>query len=217
MKFTDYLYEEAKDVWGEYLKHPFLIEIGKGTLPKDKFKNYLIQDYLYLIEFARVFAMGIVKSETIEDMKFFNEAVEGTIEDETAVHISYMNKLNISKKYAQTSKYDMVTTSYTSYMQSVSITGDLKALVVSTLPCTWSYNFIGNYIAKNYEDYLEDNFYGDWIKMYADEEFNNVANKWIDYTNKICENVDEKEKEKLKDIFIKSSLYELEFWNMAYK
>ncbi len=48
MKFTDYLFKEVKEIWDEYLTHPFVKEMGEGTLDKDKFKNYLIQDYLYL-------------------------------------------------------------------------------------------------------------------------------------------------------------------------
>lgn len=48
MLFTDYLYENSKEVWDKYLEHPFLIELGEGTLDKEKFRKYLIQDYLYL-------------------------------------------------------------------------------------------------------------------------------------------------------------------------
>ena len=48
MKFTDYLFKETKEIFDEYLKHPFLKELGQGILDKEKFKDYLIQDYLYL-------------------------------------------------------------------------------------------------------------------------------------------------------------------------
>ncbi|MBU3158147.1 hypothetical protein LL038_18940 [Clostridium estertheticum] len=60
MKFTDYIFEEVKGFWNSYLEHPFIKEIGEGTLDKGKFKNYLIQDYLYLKEYSKVFCVGLV-------------------------------------------------------------------------------------------------------------------------------------------------------------
>ena len=69
MLFTDYLYENSKEVWDKYLEHPFLIELGEGTLDKEKFRKYLIQDYLYLIEYAKVYAMACVKSRNMKDIK----------------------------------------------------------------------------------------------------------------------------------------------------
>ncbi|WP_270505941.1 thiaminase II [Paraclostridium sordellii] len=217
MKFTDYLFDEAKDIWESYLNHPFVREIGEGTLPKEKFKNYLIQDYLYLKEFSKVFAMGIVKSATIKEMKFFNRAAKGSMEDETAIHIDYMKKLDIPPVEAEKCELEMVSSSYTSYMQAVALTGGVKEIVMATLPCNWSYNYIGHYLYETYKDNLDTNYYKDWIKMYADSEFDELLKEWLDYTNYLCKNLSEDEMKKLTEIFIKSSLYELDFWNMAYE
>ena len=52
MILTDYLFNEAKEIWDGYLNHPFIREIGEGILNKDKFRRYLIQDFLYLKEYA---------------------------------------------------------------------------------------------------------------------------------------------------------------------
>ena len=87
MLFTDYLYENSKEVWDKYLEHPFLIELGEGTLDKEKFRKYLIQDYLYLIEYAKVYAMACVKSRNMKELKKFHNGVAGSIETETANHI----------------------------------------------------------------------------------------------------------------------------------
>ena len=68
MKFSQVLFEEVKGLWNEYLEHPFVKGIGEGTLDKEKFKNYLIQDYLYLKDYAKVFAMGVVKASTMKEI-----------------------------------------------------------------------------------------------------------------------------------------------------
>ena len=63
MSFSETLKEKAGKVWEECYKHPFLQELGMGTLEKEKFKFYLIQDYQYLMEYAKVFAAGMENSQ----------------------------------------------------------------------------------------------------------------------------------------------------------
>ena len=99
MLFTDYLYENSKEVWDKYLEHPFLIELGEGTLDKEKFRKYLIQDYLYLIEYAKVYAMACVKSRNMKELKKFHNGVAGSIETETANHIMYLKDFGKYRRY----------------------------------------------------------------------------------------------------------------------
>ncbi|MFR9070488.1 MAG: thiaminase II, partial [Paraclostridium sp.] len=143
----------------------------------------------YLKEFSRVFAMGMVKADTIKEMKFFNKAANGSIEDEAAIHIEYMKRLGVAPIVAEKCKLEMVSSSYISYMQAVSLTGGVKEIVMATLPCNWSYNYIGHYLYETYKDNLEGNYYKDWIKMYADNEFDEILKEWLEYTNHICKNL----------------------------
>lgn len=49
--FIEYLLErdDVKPAWHEYTHHDFCARMGDGTLPRETFKNYMIQDYLYLV------------------------------------------------------------------------------------------------------------------------------------------------------------------------
>lgn len=217
MGFTKELIDKAEYIWKEYLNHPFLIELSKGTLPKEKFKYYLIQDYLYLKEYSKVFCMGVIKSNDMKEMKFFYNSVKGTMEDETAVHIEYMKDLKIEPEEAEKYPYDLTTSSYTSYMKAISLTEGIKDIAVTTLSCTLSYGYIGKSLKKIYNNELEDNYYKKWIDMYDGKEFTIFCEKWTKYIDMICENISEEEKLRLEEIFIKCSIYEMEFWNMAYK
>ncbi len=217
MKFSEELFNEVKGIWDQYLKHPFVKGIGEGTLDKEKFKNYLIQDYLYLKDYAKVFAMGLVKARTMKEMKFYHDSIKGVLDDETAVHVNYLKGFGLSTEKVEKYKVELTTASYTSYMLGIALKGDSKDIAMTIMPCTWSYYYIGKYLYETYKDILEENFYSPWIKEYASEEFRQCTEAWIDYINEICENISEDEKERLKDVFIKSSLYEMEFWNMANK
>ena len=216
MKFTDELYEAAIDIWEEYLEHPFVKGIGDGTLDKEKFKTYLIQDYLYLVDYVKVFAMGIVKARNVEEMKLYYSAIEGILEDETQVHTNYLKYFGLTPEETEKCTTKLTTASYTSYMLGIALKGDIKEIAMTIMPCNWTYHFIGSRLKEKYADVLEDNFYKEWIEEYGSEEFKHGAEVWIDYIDEICENATIAEKEKLKEIFIKSSQFEMQFWNMAY-
>ena len=106
---------------------------------------------------------------------------------------------------------------YTSYMKSIALTGDVQDIVIAVLPCAWSYYYIGKQMKETYKDKLEGNYFSKWIDSYSNEEYRLCAQKSIDLANKVCANVDENKKEKLKEIFLKGSIYEMAFWDMAYK
>ncbi|MGL4911095.1 MAG: thiaminase II [Romboutsia sp.] len=216
MLFTDHLFEGSKDIWGNYLNHPFIKEIGNGSLDKEKFKKYLIQDYLYLKEYTKVYCMGVIKSDTIKNINMFYEGANGILNDETANHISYLKGFKENILEVENYQYHKTNESYTSYMKSISMTGDFKEIIAVILPCTWSYSYIGRYLKENYSEFENNNFYKSWIDTYSSEEYTKFINEWIDFTNEVCKDLSEKEKQKLISIFRKASIYELDFWDMAY-
>lgn len=217
MLLTDYLFNEVKTIWDEYLNHPFIKEMGEGTLDKEKFRRYLIQDFLYLKEYAKVYGIGLVKSESIEEMKFFKNSINGIMEDESATHITYLKNFGEIVKDLEKYKISFENDNYTDFMKSIALTGDLLDLVIAVLPCAWSYYYIARKMKKIYRHNLDNNFYGHWIESYSCEEYAECAQKNIDFANKICGDLDYKKKEKLKEIFIKASIHEMKFWDMAYE
>ena len=216
MKFTDILFEDVRELWEKYLEHPFVKEIGEGTLEKEKFKNYLVQDYLYLKEYAKVFAMGLVKAESLSDMNLYYGSINGILEDETEVHTNYLKYFGIDQDKVFDNRKEMTTESYTSYMLGIGLKGDLKEIAMTILPCAWSYQFIGRSLYEKHKDTLDNNFYKPWIEEYSSVEFEEGSEVWKNHINDLCKDISEKEAENLRDIFMKSSLYEMDFWDMAY-
>ena len=216
MLFTDQLFESAKDLWEGYLVHPFIVEMGEGTLPKEKFKFYLEQDYLYLMQYAKLFAAGVLKAKTVEEIKLFAGGIDGSLEDETAVHMQYLAGFGITPEMAEAMPSHLTNVSYTSYMLGIALTGDIKELVATLLPCIWSYYYIGEHLATTYKEQLGSNYYEPWISSYASGDYAVGCEKWIKYSNELMKDATEKEQEKLKEIFRISSEYETAFWDMAY-
>ena len=54
---------------GHAIDHEFVAKLGDGTLPQAAFRSYLVQDYLFLIQFARAWGLAAYKSRTIADIR----------------------------------------------------------------------------------------------------------------------------------------------------
>ena len=142
------LREAAAPIWEACLKHPFVQGIGDGTLEVEKFQHFMLQDYLYLFEYAKVFAIGVVKARDPELMRIFSKNVDAILNGEMKTHRAYMARLGVTEEQAFAVKPALDNTSYTSYMLAVAHAGGPKEIVASILACSWSYEEIGKALAK---------------------------------------------------------------------
>ncbi len=216
MKLSQRLYESTKEIWKSYHEHPFVKGIGDGTLDIDKFRFFMIQDYIYLLDYAKVFALGVVKARDEELMRKFASLVNGVLNSEMHVHKTYMERLGITKEEVKNAKPSIVNTSYTKYMLQVGHDMGVLELLVSILSCSWSYKEIGDKLAEN-PDSLNHEFYGEWVKGYSSESYASDNNEIIELVDKLGENCTEEQFEVLRDIFVNCSRYEYMFWDMSYK
>ncbi len=212
--FTDRLWNRVAPIWNAYLEHPFVKGIGDGTLDKEKFKHYMKQDYVYLIEYSRLFALGSAKAPDLRTMSIFANLLHGTLEIEMDLHRSYAARFGITNKELEETEPASTTTSYTSYMLNVAQLGGVENVVAAVLACAWSYNFIGKELVK-WPGATEHEFYGDWVKMYSSDEFTALAEDCKNLINEIAEGKPERDLAVLEEIVVKTSMYEYMFWDMA--
>lgn len=215
MKFTDRVYEKYQSTWRQNHRHPFVQELGTGTLHPDKFRFYMIQDYLYLIEYSKLFALGAVKASDLEDMTVFANLLYYTMNEEMALHRQYASQFGITEEELENAEPSPITLAYTHYMLHVAQNGTIAELATAQLACAWSYWEIGREIAQ-IPGATEHALYGDWVKMYSSESFGESA-KWnIDLVNKLAEDKSEKDLLRLEEIFLNTTRFEYMFWDMAY-
>ncbi|GGE67641.1 thiaminase II [Priestia taiwanensis] len=215
MKFCDRLFEAAKPIWDQYHEHPFVTGIGDGTLDIEKFRFYMIQDYMYLLDYAKVAALGVIKADDEKVMGHFAQITQGILNEEISVHKSYMKRLGIKEEDVKETKASSVNLAYTHYMLAVSHGGTIAELVAAILPCAWSYWEIGKKLDEN-PDARHHEFYGPWVTCYSSDEFAQAAIWLIDYMNELAEGKSEKELARLEEIFLYTSRFEYLFWDMSF-
>ena len=213
---TDKLHEAAAPIWAKCLAHPFVAGIGDGSLPAEKFRYFMLQDYLYLFDYARVFALGVAKARDPELMRAFAANVDATLNGEMNLHRAYMKRLGITEEQVLSVQPALDNLSYTNYMLSVAYTGTPAEIVAAILACSWSYAEIGQALAR-VPGALEHPFYGEWIQSYAGEEYAAVNAGLIDLMNRLAQGAGPEQLLRLTDIFCNCSRYELGFWDMAWE
>ena len=214
--FTDRLYQSAAPVWKKCMEHPFVKGIGDGSLPLEKFQYFMLQDYVYLYDYARVFALGTVKAKDPSLMREFARNVDEVLHGEMEIHRAYMKRLGITEEQAETVKPALPNLSYTSYMIAEAQAGTTADIVAAILSCSWSYADIGRSLAA-VPGAAEHPFYGEWIQGYAGEEYQKTNRSLITLMNRLAEGLPEDQRSHLVDIFVNCSLYELGFWDMAWQ
>ncbi|WP_154408924.1 thiaminase II [Helicobacter pylori] len=216
MQVSQYLYQNAQSIWGDCISHPFVQGIGRGTLERDKFRFYIIQDYLFLLEYAKVFALGVVKAYDEAVMREFSNAIQDILNNEMSIHNHYIRELQITQTELQNAHPTLANKSYTSYMLAEGIKGSIKEVTAAVLACGWSYLVIAQNLSQ-IPNALEHAFYGYWIKGYSSKEFQACVSWNINLLDSLTHASSKQEIEKLKDIFITTSKYEYMFWDMAYQ
>ena len=216
MNFSDHLRKLAAPVWKAQLRHPFVVALGKGTLPERKFEYYILQDARYLEELARVFAAGAKRATDAATALHFAKLVEETITVERGLHESYGKRWKLSAKAMRQTPLAPTNFAYTRHMRSVCQEGTLGEITVVALPCAWIYCEVGQYLLRNGPP-KSTHPYRDWLLMYGSPEFAEVAHWMREIVNRCAKSAGRDEKTRMEEAFLISSRYEWMFWDMAWK
>lgn len=216
MAVVDRLLAAAKPIWDRYHDHPFVKGIEDGTLDKEKFRYYILQDYLYLEEYAKVFAIGVAKAESLEMIRLFAGYINVLTDGEMDIHRGYMGELGITQEELDSTERAIDNLSYTSYMLRVAYEETQVEILAAILSCAHSYEMIAKRIIENNPDSVNHPFYGEWIKGYASDAYTKENVTLMAHLDRLTENYTEAQIQHLIDIFVISSRYEEKFWDLSW-
>ena len=199
----------------QILAHPFVRGIGEGNLPRPPFEYYVRQDYLYLIEYSRVLALGVTRAHDLELMELFAELVHATLHFEMELHRGYCERLGISRENLEATPASPTTHAYTRHLLAVAHGGTIAELMASLLPCQWGYWEIGETLAKN--GLPSDPLYAEWIEMYSGAEYGELAARLRATFDRVAARASTDELARIDTIFLTSARYEYGFWDAAYR
>jgi thiaminase (transcriptional activator TenA) len=213
--FTAQLRNRSARIWRAIEAHAFLRELHAGTLPMNRFTYFILQDYVYLLDFAQVLCLGGAKSPDLKTLELFCRHALGAVEVERSFHASFGKSLGLSAKQLDGVPKGPVTQAYIGHLQSVARGGSLAELVAAVLPCYWIYGEIGRRLYRNRP--RKPKIYRAWIETYASESFWRPVREQIQLMDKLGAVATGNEKKRMAEHFTLSSRYEFMFWEQAYR
>ncbi|MGB3245575.1 MAG: thiaminase II [Sulfitobacter sp.] len=158
--------------WHNYTHHAFVEALGDGTLPRSAFLHYLIQDYVFLVHFSRAWALAVVKSETLEEMKICAGTVDALVNQEMSLHVKTCAAEGIGEETLFEAREAVENLAYTRYVMDAGLQGDFLDLMAALAPCVLGYGEIGLRLAGCKAN---DTPYAEWIATYADPDYQAVC------------------------------------------
>ncbi|MDP6952776.1 MAG: thiaminase II [Alphaproteobacteria bacterium] len=218
MPLFDRLREAAAKPWRDYCHHPFVAGLADGSLPEAAFRHYLVQDYLFLIQFARAYALAAFKSDTLEDMRAAAATMSALVDTEMRMHVEYCAGWGLDEAAMAAAPEAMETTAYTRFVLDCGQRGDLLDLLVALAPCVVGYGEIGARLDADAATRREGNPYLPWIEMYAGTEYQEVATAACDQLDRLGgARGGEARFDALAKTFDQATRLEIGFWEMGWR
>ena len=207
------LWQENEDIYEAILEHPFLRQMQDGTLDKDIFAFYIVQDLFYLREFAKALRIIAAKAPSEEWAELLNNQAEGTLKEERKLHDSIYGEYGITSEAEREMIPAPEAFAYTTYLLATAHEGSFSEGITLLLPCYWIYWEVGKNLSKNGS---KDPIYQKWIDTYASEEYGAAVVEMIRIVERVAKSASREEFQKMKDHYRRGCRYEWMFWDSAF-
>ena len=212
------LRRDAGAVWEGYVAHDFVRALGQGTLPQAAFRHFLVQDYLFLIHFARAHALAGFKATQLADIRAAAAAVSAIVDVEMPLHVSYCAGWGLSEEQMAAAPEALETMAYTRFVLERGLAGDLLDLQVSLAPCLVGYGESGERLLVDSATRRDGNPYGEWIAAYTSEDYRGVVRGSIMMLDRLGETHGAVARyPQLLATFIAATRLETAFWDMGWR
>ena len=161
--------------WSSYARHEFVLALARGDLPQAAFRRYLVQDYLFLLHFARAWGLAVYKSDSLAEMRRAQSLVAATLDVEIGLHVEYCRGWGLTEAGMAAEPEAAETVAYTRFVLDRGLVGDRLDLEVALAPCMIGYAEIARERMADPVTRLDGNPYREWLDMYAGEEYQGLA------------------------------------------
>lgn len=213
--FCERLRAASEPDWEALLTHRFVTELADGTLALTRFRFYLEQDRLYLLEFARLIALAAARAGDEAQLRWFAGVLGQTLDGELAENERLLSRLTVEEVADHRGGRELspAAAAYTGWLHQVGLRGSLLDLTVALLPCPWSYAEIGRRYAGRASEHP---YYRDWLAYQGSAEARAFADEMIALVESEVAGMEAARFDSLAAVFATATRHELAFWNAAY-
>lgn len=214
MSFCETIWAELAPLRRAILSHPFLDELAEGTLPPESFRHYIVQDSLYLAEYARVLAIAAARAPSAAGRLEFSDGAKVAVQVEEALHQAFFAQFGVTSGMAEQSEATPACLGYTGYLASLAATRSYEELIAGILPCFWVYWEVGCDIKPRA---ASPNPYAAWIETYAAPSFGEATQRVRALVDQAAADATPAIRAAMATAFRNAARYEWMFWDSAYR
>jgi thiaminase/transcriptional activator TenA len=212
--FSTELWTEIEDVYAAILEHPFVAGLTDGSLDRDAFAFYVVQDAHYLREYARALSVAAARAPEEADIAMFAGHAAEAIAVERSLHEGFFADLGLGEEDVRRTPLAPTCLAYTSHLLAVAYGGAFPDVLGAVLPCYWIYWEVGKTLLERDSP---DPLYRRWIETYGGEEFAAVVRAVLALTDRLGPELSPTERRRAAGHFVTSARYEWMFWDMGYR
>ena len=215
--FCDQAWERNLPLFQATLDLPFNRELAAGTLPRDVFRHYMIQDAHYLVAYGRALAVTAAKSDNAEGVVQFANAANAANEAvvvERALHGGFMRDFGVTPEQFAATPLTPACHHYTSYLLATAWSATYPVAVAALLPCFWIYAEVGRDIHARS---AKDNPYQAWVDTYASEEFHAAVRGVCATVDRLAVDASEATRAAMHAAYKDAARLEWQFWDSAHR
>jgi thiaminase/transcriptional activator TenA len=212
--FSQQLRRAADPIWEAQHQHRFVRGVATGTLPVEPFERYVRQDYVFLIDYARLLALGAARAPDLGAMRRFADLTQAIVGGEMELHRAFAREFGITEAELEAEEAAPLTRAYTDFLLRTAALGDFCELAAALLPCMWGYSEIGERMAAGPRP--ADDRYARWIDTYADAEFAQLAAWCRELVDRLAAESGEGGRDRMRRAFLICSEHELAFWDVGF-
>ncbi|MBK5910353.1 thiaminase II [Rhodothalassium salexigens] len=212
-RFCDTAWAHIADLRSAILDLPLNRELAAGTLSRERFLTYMIQDSIYLVAFSRALALAAARAPDPEAVAIFAQSSQAALIAERSLHEDYFKRFSVSKKAVADARPNPSCHAYTSFLMATAH-DSWEELVAAVLPCFWIYWDVGNRVAGRS---VPGNPYQAWIDTYADPDFGAATDAVKAIADRAAADATPAVRQRMLRAFQISARYEWMFWDAAYR
>jgi thiaminase/transcriptional activator TenA len=214
MSFCDTIWDEIAPLRRAILEQPFLAELADGTLGAESFRHYILQDSLYLAEYARVLAIAAARAPSAAGRLEFSDGAKVAVQVEEILHQAFFAQFGVTPAIVGAAEATPACLGYTSYLASLAATRSYEELIAGILPCFWVYWEVGCAIKPLA---TSPNPYAAWIDTYADPSFGAATARVRALVDEAAAGTTPAIREAMATAFRRAARFEWMFWDSAYR
>ncbi|GAA0917294.1 thiaminase II [Nonomuraea longicatena] len=212
--FTDDVWAHTAKLLRAIHEHPFNVALGDGSLDRERFAFYIVQDARYLESFAKALATAAVRADDPEEAAFWARSAHDAIAAERTLHEGYIEEYGLTAADLSGVRTSPSALGYSSWLQANALSAPYPVLAAAVLPCFWVYQDVGEALVSRSS---ATHPYRAWIATYADPAFAEAVATARRITDRLADAADEQVRAAMKAAFVQATEYEWLFWDSAWR